>query len=699
MSTVTTTKTSQTAVLTLDHAPVNGLGLALRTALTKAFCDAMADAEVTAIVLTGAGRMFCAGADISEFGTPKSMQPPSLPEIINMIEAAKKPVVAAIHGNALGGGLELALGCHYRVAVPGTNLGLPEVSLGIIPGAGGTQRLPRVIAVERALDMIVVGKPIKAEKAAELCLVDALAEGDLVEAAVKFCQGLPEGADALRPTRAREDNLEPARDKPEMFEDYRKAMARRARGLDAPYAAVECVEACLAKTFDDGLQFERDTFKRLVASDQSRALRHAFFVERAAAKIDGLPKDTPARKVESAAVIGCGTMGGGIAMNFANAGIPVTVLETKDEFLQKGLGIIAKNYAASVAKGRIPQEKMDGCMALIQGVTDYAALGEPDVVIEAIFEKMDAKKDVFAKLDEVTPPDTILATNTSTLDVDEIASATKRPEQVIGTHFFSPANVMRLQENVRGKQTSDKTIASTMTLAKKLGKVGVLVGVCDGFVGNRMLHAYTRQANFLLEEGALPHEVDKAIFDFGFPMGPFAMGDLAGLDVGWLIRKARAKEKPNNLRYSPIADRICEKGRFGQKTSAGWYRYEEGSRTPIPDPEIEQLIIGVSEELGFERRAIGEQEIIERCIYTMINEGAKILAEGIAQRPGDIDTVWLYGYGFPRQRGGPMFYADTVGLKQVYDVMRALHDEHGDWLEPAPLLKELAEAGKGFGDL
>ncbi len=699
MSTVTISKISRTVVLTLDHAPVNGLGWALRTALTKAFRDAMEDAEVTAIVLTGAGRMFSAGADISEFGTPKSMKPPSLPEIINMIEAAEKPVVAAIHGNALGGGLELALGCHYRVAQGSANLGLPEVSLGIIPGAGGTQRLPRVITVERALDMIVSGKPLKAERAKELGLVDSLADGDLVEAAVKFCSDLPEGKAALRPTRAREDKLGPERDKPEMFDAYRKNMARRARGLDAPYAAIECIEASLAKTFDDGLHFERDTFKRLVDSDQSRALRHAFFVERAATKIDSLPKATSTQKIKCAAVIGCGTMGGGIAMNFANVGIPVTVLETKDEFLQKGLETIRKNYAASVAKGRVSQEEMDGRMSLISGIADFDQLGAPDVVIEAIFEKMDVKKEVFAKLDGLMPAKTILATNTSTLNVNEIASATERPEKVIGTHFFSPANVMRLQENVRGEKTSDETIATTMALAKKLGKVGVLVGVCDGFVGNRMLHAYTRQANFLLEEGALPQEVDKAIYDFGFPMGPFAMGDLAGLDVGWLIRKARNKEKPNNLRYSPIADRICEKGRFGQKTFAGWYRYEEGSRTPVPDPEIEQLIVGLSEELGFERRAIAEQEIIERCIYTMINEGAKILAEGIAQRPGDIDTVWLYGYGFPRQRGGPMFYADSVGLKQVYDAISLLYDEHGDWLEPAPLLKELAEAGKGFGDL
>jgi 3-hydroxyacyl-CoA dehydrogenase len=699
MSTVTTTRISNTAVLTLDHGPVNGLGLALRTALADAFQAACGNPDITSIVLTGAGRMFSAGADITEFGTPKSMSPPSLPDIINIIEKAEKPVVAAVHGNALGGGQELALGCHYRVVAKGTNLGLPEVSLGIIPGAGGTQRLPRVIGAAPALDMIVSGKPIKAEKGLALGLVDELAEGDLVQAAVDFCDRLPAGTTALRPTRARDDKMAEARANLNLFSDYRKTMARRARGLEAPYAAVKCVEAALGDDFDAGLQFERDTFKKLVVSEQSEALRHAFFVERGGAKIDGLAKDTAKQDIRRAAVIGCGTMGGGIAMNFANAGIPVTVLEAEDSFLQKGLELIRSNYAASVAKGRISQDKMDGCMALINGVTDYAALGEPDMVIEAIFEKMEAKKEVFAKLDAVCPPATILATNTSTLDVNEIADATSRPDKVIGTHFFSPANVMRLQENVRGAKTSDETIASTMALSKKLGKVGVLVGVCDGFVGNRMLYAYTRQANFLLEEGALPQQVDKAVFDFGFPMGPFAMGDLAGLDVGWLVRKARAATRPSNLRYSPIADRICEMGRYGQKTSAGWYNYEKGSRAPIPDPEIEKLIVDASEELGYARRPIDEAEIIQRCMYPLINEGAKILSEGIAQRPGDIDTVWIYGYGFPRQRGGPMFYADTVGLKKVYDVMSALYDQHGEWLKPAPLLAELAAAGKGFGDL
>jgi 3-hydroxyacyl-CoA dehydrogenase len=686
-------------VLALNHAPVNGLGLALREALAEAFQEACADPEITAIVLTGGGRMFSAGADITEFGTPKSMTPPSLPEIINMIEAAEKPVVAAIHGNALGGGLELALGCAYRVAAPGANLGLPEVTLGIIPGAGGTQRLGRVIGVAAALDMIVTGKPIKTEKAHALGLVDEIAEGDLVAAAVAFCARLPDGAAALRPTRARDDKLAEARDNAKLFEDYRAAMARRARGLEAPHAAVECVEASLTLEFDAGLSFEREMFKKLVVTTQSEALRHAFFSERASTKIDGLAKDTAVQDIRRAAVIGCGTMGGGIAMNFANAGIPVIVLEAGDAALQKGLETIRGNYAASAAKGRISQEKMDGCMALIEGVTDYAQLGEPDIVIEAVFEKMAAKKDVFAKLDAVCPPATILATNTSTLDVNEIAAATARPGKVIGTHFFSPAHIMRLQENVRGAKTSDETIASTMALAKKLGKIGVLVGVCDGFVGNRMLYAYSRQANFLLEEGALPQQVDKAIYDFGFPMGPFAMGDLAGLDVGWLVRQARAATRPSNLRYSPIADRICEMGRFGQKTSAGWYAYEKGSRTPLPDAEIEKLIIGISEELGYTRRPIDEAEIIQRCMYPLINEGAKVLAEGIAQRSSDIDIVWIHGYGFPRQRGGPMFYADSIGLKEIYDAMSALHDQHGEWLKPAPLLAELAAAGKGFGDL
>jgi len=674
---------------------VNGFSSAVRTGLDAKLGECLEDSAVTAVVIAGAGRMFSGGADIREFNTPAATKEPILPTLIDRVEAADKPVVVAIHGVAAGGALELALGCHYRVAAKGARMGLPEVTLGIVPGAGGTQRLPRVVGAEAALDMIVQGTLIPAAQAHELGLVDVLADDDVTTAAVDFAAK----AGKVRRTAEMTDHIAAAKADPELFDRYRKKMARRARGFEAPYACLECVEAAVNMPFDEGRKFERATFKRCVESIQSKALRHAFFAEREAAKIADVPKDIPVRKIERAAVIGCGTMGGGIAMNFANAGIPVRVLEVEADRLEAGLGVITKNYAATVAKGRLDQAEMDRRMGLIEGTTDYADLADADIVIEAVFEDMAIKKDIFAALDRATPADTILTTNTSTLDVDEIARATTRPHKVMGTHFFSPANVMRLMENVRGAATDNETLATVMDLAKRIGKVGVLVGVCDGFVGNRMLYAYTRQANFLLEEGALPQQVDKAIYDFGFPMGPFAMGDLAGLDVGWLVRKARAATRPTNLRYSPIADRICEMGRYGQKTKAGWYRYEDGSRTPVPDPEIEALIVSISKELGIERREVSEEEIIERCIYPLINEGAKILQEGLAQRASDIDVVWLYGYGFPRYRGGPMFYADTVGVKKVYETMVRLHETHRDWLEPAPLLEELAKSDRGFGDL
>jgi 3-hydroxyacyl-CoA dehydrogenase len=462
---------------------------------------------------------------------------------------------------------------------------------------------------------------------------------------------------------------------------------------------VDCIEAAVALPFAEGLAKERETFLQLVASDQSKAQRHAFFAEREVAKIPDVPKDTPTRPVTTAAVIGCGTMGGGIAMNFANAGIPVTVFEVSEETLDKGLGIVRKNYAATVSKGRLSQEQMDTRLGLISSTVDYADLAGADVVIEAVFEDMALKKEIFGKLDAACKPEAILASNTSTLDVNEIAAATNRPGQVIGTHFFSPANVMRLMENVRGAATSPETIATIMKLSKTIGKVGVLVGVCDGFVGNRMLYAYRRQADFLLEEGALPHQIDAVIYDGGMPMGPYAMGDLAGLDVGWRIRQGQAATRPKHLRHSTVADRVCELGRFGQKTGAGWHRYAPGSRTPIPDPVVEELILSISKEGGFTRRTITDQEILERCMYPLVNEGAKILEEGLALRASDIDIIWIYGYGFPRYRGGPMFWADLVGVKTIYDVLSRLHDEHGDWLEPAPLLKRLAEQGKGFADL
>ncbi|MCH8037113.1 MAG: enoyl-CoA hydratase/isomerase family protein [Proteobacteria bacterium] len=682
------------AVITLDRPPVNALGQELRAALVARMEEAAADPEVKVLVLAGRGRCFSGGADIREFGAPP--KDPHLRAVIDAAENCPKPVVAAIHGVAVGGGLELALGCHYRVGDASARLGQPEVKLGIPPGAGGTQRLPRVIGIAAALDMILSGEPIPAVEAKELGLLDAVIEGDLTEGAVAFAEKVVAEGRPLTRTR---DRTIPTEHTEGLFEAARKRIARRSRGMIAPARCIESVENALTLSFDEGMEKERAFFVECLGSEQSKGQRHAFFAERQATKIPGVPADTPVQAIESAAVIGCGTMGGGIAMNFANAGIAVRVLETDPEALDKGLAVIRKNYEGSVSRGRITQEDMDTRMFLIGGTTDYAHLKDADIVIEAVFEEMDLKKQVFARLDTVCKPEAILATNTSTLDVDEIAAATARPEKVIGTHFFSPANVMKLMENVRGRKTSAETIATVMRLSKTIGKVGALVGVCDGFVGNRMLHAYTRQANFLLEEGALPQQIDKVIYDFGFPMGPFAMGDLAGLDVGWRIRQRRAKTRDPDERYSPIGDRICERGRFGQKTGAGWYRYQAGSRTPVPDPEIEKLILEVAAELGVTRRDIGEREILERCLYPLINEGAKILEEGIAIRSSDIDVIWIYGYGFPVYRGGPMFYADRVGVKSIHEVMQRLHQEHGDMLEPAALLADLAKTGKGFGDL
>ena len=687
------------AILTLDNPPVNGLGAGVRTAFKANYEKGSADDAVKAFVIAGAGRMFCAGADISEFGKPQPKDAPALPPVLDQMEAGEKPVVAAIHGVALGGGGEVALACHYRVAQKGSRFGLPEVSLGIIPGAGGTQRLPRLIDVKEALAMITSGRPISADKAKALGAIDEVVEGDVLEAAISYAKKLV--ADGTKPRRCSEmtANVEAARKDAKLFDTFRKSMARRNRGFEAPAAAVDCVEAAVTKSFEDGLKFERETFQKLVASDQSKALRYAFFIEREAAKIDDVPKDTPAFDVEQAGVIGCGTMGGGIAMNFANAGIEVTMLDVDEAALKRGMKIIFDNYTATVAKGRLTEDEMEERLGLINGTTEFTDLEDMDIVIEAAFEDMAVKKDLFGKLDKFVQPDAILATNTSTLDINEIAAATKRPDQVLGTHFFSPANVMKLMENVRGEKSSKRTLATVMKLSKQLGKVGVMVGVCFGFVGNRMLYAYTRQANFLLEEGALPQDVDKVIYDFGLPMGPFAVGDLAGLDVGYAVRKGNPALRPKGMRYSTIADRLVKLGRHGQKNGMGWYRYEDGSRTPHPDPLVEEIILETSKKNGFDRRRISDEEILQRCLYPMINEGAKILSEGIAQRPSDIDVIWLYGYGFPRYRGGPMFYADQVGLKEIYDTMSKLYDTHGDWLEPAPLLKELADKGKGFADL
>ncbi len=697
---VTVTNRDGVAIITLHSPPVNGLGFAVRSGLQAALEAATADDAVDALVVTGAGKMFSGGADIREFGHSPPPGTPHLPMVIDAIEASEKPVVAAIHGFALGGGLELALGCHVRLAAAGTRVALPEVTLGIVPGAGGTQRLPRLIGVPAALEVVVGGSMVPAARARTLGILDDVVEGDVIDAAVTHARRMVDKRMSIRRASGTDDRVVETRGKPEVFEAFKKKMARRARGFEAPYACVECIEAAANLPYAEGTAKEREIFVELLASDQSKAQRHAFFAERQVAKIADVPKDTPLRPVKTAAVIGCGTMGGGIAMNFANAGIPVTVFEVSQEALDKGLGVIEKNYAATVSKGRLSQENMDTRLGLISSTVSYDDLSDADVVIEAVFEDMALKREVFGQLDAACKPEAILATNTSTLDVDEIASATSRPDKVIGTHFFSPANVMKLMENVRGAQSSDETIATTMKLSKTIGKIGVLVGICDGFVGNRMLYAYRRQADFLLEEGALPDQIDRVIYDFGMPMGPYAMGDLAGLDVGWRIRQRQAATRPAHLRYSTVADRVCELGRFGQKTSAGWFRYDPGSRTPIPDPVVNELVLQVSADNGFIRRDVSDQEILERCMYPLINEGAKILEEGLAQRASDIDVIWMYGYGFPRYRGGPMFWADLVGLDTIYHMMRRLHDEHGDyWLEPAPLLKQLAEQGRGFGDL
>jgi 3-hydroxyacyl-CoA dehydrogenase len=685
--------------LKLNNPPVNGLGAALRSGLGAAIAAGQEDTAVSAFVLIGEGRMYSAGADIREFGGTPPAGTPDLNHVINALEMSDKPVVSAIHGVAAGGGLELALGTHYRVGAAKTRVGLPEVTLGILPGAGGTQRLPQIIDVAKALDLITTGRLIPVGEAHALGIIDEVAEGDLLDAAVAAAERLVAKGGTPRRSRDLSEGLESAKNNPALFDDLRKGMAKAARGMNAPYACVRCVEAATSMPFDAGLKFEREEFSKLVVADESRAMRHAFFAEREVAKIPDVPKTTAAKEIKAAAVIGCGTMGGGIAMNFVNAGIPVTIVETAAEALDKGMARISGNYAATVSKGRLSRDAMDQRMALLTGSTDMAAIGQADIVIEAVFEEMSVKKEIFRKLDAICKPGAILATNTSTLDIDEIAAVTKRPEDVIGTHFFSPANVMKLLENVRGAKSSPETIATVMQLGKTINKVAVLVGVCDGFVGNRMLHQYGREANFLIEEGALPGQVDKVIFDFGFPMGPFTMGDMAGLDIGWAVRKRKAAERPSNQRYSAVADRICEQGRFGQKTGSGWYRYEQGSRAPIPDPAIEALIIQASKDAGIERREISDDEVLKRCLYPLVNEGAKILEEGLAIRASDIDIIWIYGYGFPRYRGGPMFWADTIGLGEVYETMQRYHAEHGELMRPAPLLEHLAKEGKKFSDL
>jgi 3-hydroxyacyl-CoA dehydrogenase len=678
------------AVITMNNPPVNGLGNTLRAGLMDCLDKADADAAVKGVVIIGSARFFSGGADIREFNQKRL--PPDLPDVNDRQDAMKKPLVAAIGGFALGGGLELALACHYRVAAPKSQVGLPEVKLGILPGSGGTQRLPRIVPMAEAVRLMTTGAMLPVEKAKEYGLVDEIVPGDLLEGALSFTKKvLGKPLPRIRDRKAQLDG-----DPKAFFAQVREQVTKESKGYPAPLEIVACAEAAATRPFDEGRKEERERFNKLVTGTESKALRHMFFAERQTSKIPDVPEDTPVRELKKAAVIGAGTMGGGIAMNFANAGIPVTLIDMNQAAVDKGLATIRKNYAATVSKGRMKQEDMDKRLGLIKETTKIEEARDADIIIEAVFERMDVKQDIFRKLDAIAKPGAILATNTSTLDVDQIAAATRRPQDVIGTHFFSPANVMRLLEVVRGRHTAKDVLATTMKLGKTIKKVPVVSGVCDGFIGNRMIEKYGQQSLFLLDEGASPQQVDAAAQRWGFAMGPFAMGDMAGLDIGWEIRKRRYQERPDFV-YSKVGDRIAELGRFGQKTGKGWYRYEAGSRKPSPDPEVDKIISEHRKKLGLNARDISDEEIVERLVYALVNEGAKILEEGIALRASDIDMVYLTGYGFPPYRGGPMFYADTVGLDKVLSSIRKFQQGYqGAQWQPAPLLVKLANEGRRF---
>jgi 3-hydroxyacyl-CoA dehydrogenase len=692
------TKDNEIAIITVNNPPVNALSPGVPEGISEAIDAICNDSSVKAAIIIGSGTTFVAGADIKEFGkitSGKTQRGVAFLPLLIRIEDCNKPVIMAIHGTAFGGGLELAMAGHYRVAVPGAQVGQPEVKLGIIPGAAGTQRLPRLAGVAKGVEMCADGNPIKAPEALKLGIVDRLIEGDLLTGALAFAREV--AGKPARKTRERNEKLGTPEQNAPIFAAARENARKKQRGLKAPLAAIDAVEAATKMSFEQGCEAERKLFTECLFSDQSKAMIHVFFGEREVAKIPDVPKGTATIPVNSAAVVGAGTMGGGIAMAFANAGIPVLLKETDQAALDRGLATIQKNYANSVKRGRFTQQFMDERLKLIKPTLSYDDFGGVDMVIEAVFEGMALKKEVFGELDRVCKQGAILASNTSTLNIDEIASATKRPQAVIGTHFFSPANVMRLLEIVRGKASSKEVIATCMQLSKKIGKIGVLVGNCRGFVGNRMFGPYRREAQFLVEEGASVEAVDKAMYDYGMAMGPMATGDLAGLDVGWRIRKEyRHLEKPG-VRQPLAEDRLCELGRFGQKTVAGWYKYD-AERRAIPDPEVAQLVRKWGTEAGIPQRQISSEEIVDRCIYALVNEGARILEEGYALRAVDIDIIYLNGYGFPAHRGGPMWYADTVGLKKVYDRICEFHKQHGELWEPAPLLKHLAQEGKGFAD-
>jgi 3-hydroxyacyl-CoA dehydrogenase len=682
------------AVISVNNPPVNALSQAVREGILDAVTTAQGDAS-EAIILHCEGRTFIAGADIKEFGKPP--QKPGLPSILSAIENSSKPVIAAIHGTALGGGFEVALACHYRCAIASAKVGLPEVKLGLLPGAGGTQRVPRIAGVKAALDMITSGNPVAAPKAKDMGLVDEIiAADDLKAGAIEYGKGLVESGAPLK--RIRDITIDPATVEPGFFDAARKRLARRARGQIAQDKIVSCLEAAVNLPMDEGLQRERELFRELVTSPESAAMRHIFFAERLAAKIKDLSRDTPRREVNKVAIIGGGTMGGGIAMCFANVGIPVLMLEIDDEALQRGMGIIEKNYKITLQKGKMTEDQMGQRIALITGTTDYADLGDVDMVIEAVFENLELKKEIFAKLDAVCKPGAILATNTSYQDVDAIAAATSRPQDVLGMHFFSPANVMKLLEVVRGEKTADDVLATTMAIGKRINKVCALSGVCYGFIGNRMLGGYGREAQMLLMDGCTPSQVDSALEKFGMAMGPLAMGDLAGLDVGYKARQGRT-DLPDDPKLYRIGTLLVEMGRYGQKTGSGFYQYDAETRARVADPEVEAMIKAEAAKIGVEQRDISDEEILQRCFYPLINEGARILKEGIAQRPSDIDVVYVFGYAFPVAKGGPMYYADQIGLKQVYDKICEFRDRDGEqYWQPAPLLKQLAEAGKTFAE-
>ena len=687
------------AVISLNNPPVNGLGLSTRQGITDGLAKANADDAVKAIVVTGAGKAFSGGADIKEFGSPKALAEPNLLSVILAIENSAKPVVAAVHSVAMGGGLELALGCHYRIAAPGCSVALPEVKLGLIPGAGGTQRLPRVLGVETALNMIVSGEPVKSEMLAMLPgqkLFDKMAASpeSLADEALAYARSV---ADARPLPLVR--NLPCKHPLGDAYFQFARNMVKgMSKNFPAPAKCVDTVEAATKMKFDAGMAAEREAFINLMWTPESRALRHLFTSERAASKIPDVPEDTPLRKIDKVAVIGAGTMGGGISMNFLNAGIPVVMLEMKQDALDRGVATIRKNYEAQVKKGKLKADKYEQRMALLTTTLSYDEIGSADLVIEAVFEEIGVKEKVFTELDRVMKPGAILASNTSTLDVDKIASFTKRPEDVVGLHFFSPANVMKLLEVVRGAKTAKDVMASVMVVAKKIKKTAVVSGVCDGFIGNRMIEQYGRQGGFLLDEGCTPEQVDKAMEKFGMAMGPFRMGDLAGNDIGWAIRKRRYQEKPD-MKYSKTADLLCERGRFGQKTGAGWYDYVPGKRDAIPNAEVVKMIEEHRKTLGITPRKISDDEIVQRLVFSLVNEAAHILEEGIANKASDIDVVYIFGYGFPVHRGGPMLYADQVGLFNVVQAMQRFAknplDDAKFW-QPAPLLARLVAEGKTF---